>query len=327
MTTTAVETQVPPWVQPFGFELRQYVLDDSTDIMLGDWIVDIGTLRQVGAVDMIDRAVGERAVHIAHFVHQGGVENKAHGFSDDASLTVWRSAEAYVNDLTLYNINILVHTKGNAISVEQVTAERAYEVAENIGMAWNRALPEPMRERQTSAARLDEEGSFSVDDDSIAVNMRRSAGQATQSPRTHNTWDGNHSRKGYDMTRVRVPLSAQLPTAGPVQEATCGRAGRTLITPEQFTRLSARIATEHDMDHQAAERIMDQALVFLGTCAVSTASLSPSATVDIGWHTPFPTPRVTASSAAAWRAASSITSRPTRAAPSATYATVARTGL
>ena len=52
-----------------------------------------------------------------------------------------------------------------------------------------------------------------------------------------------------------------------------------------FTRLSARIVTDHDMDHSAAERIMDQALAFLGKCAVSAEPLSPSATVDIGWHT------------------------------------------
>ena len=86
------------------------------------------------------------------------------------------------------------------------------------------------------------------------------------------------------MTRVRDPLSAQLPTTGPVQEAVCGKAGRSLVDPELFARLSARIVTDHDMDRSTAERIMDQALAFLGACAVSTKPLSPSATVDIGWH-------------------------------------------
>jgi hypothetical protein len=87
------------------------------------------------------------------------------------------------------------------------------------------------------------------------------------------------------MTRVRDPLSAQSPTAGPVQEAIRNRAERSLVDPELFARLSARIATDHKMDHSAAERITDQALAFLGACAVSTVPLSPSATVDIGWHT------------------------------------------
>ena len=87
------------------------------------------------------------------------------------------------------------------------------------------------------------------------------------------------------MTRVRDPLSAQLPTVGPVQEAIHAKAGRSLVAPELFARLSARIVTDHNVDWLAAERIMDQALAYLGTCAVSTAPLSPSTTVDIGWHT------------------------------------------
>jgi hypothetical protein len=68
-------------------------------------------------------------------------------------------------------------------------------------------------------------------------------------------------------------------------EATKFATGRSLVTPEFFARLSARIATEHDVDRSFAERIVDQALAFLGACAVSSAPLSPSATVDIGWHT------------------------------------------
>jgi len=87
------------------------------------------------------------------------------------------------------------------------------------------------------------------------------------------------------MTRLRDPLSARLPMGGLVQEAICGKAGRSLVGPELFARLSARIVIDHDIDRSAAERIMDQALAFLGTCAVSTAPLSPSATVDVGWHT------------------------------------------
>jgi len=91
MTTPAVETDEPPWVQPFGPELRQYVLDDPRGIMPGDWLVDLGTLRQVESVDMIGVAGGSGVVHIVHFVQQDGVENLVRGFSDGASLTVWRS--------------------------------------------------------------------------------------------------------------------------------------------------------------------------------------------------------------------------------------------
>lgn len=63
------------------------------------------------------------------------------------------------------------------------------------------------------------------------------------------------------------------------------RTGRSLIEPNLFARLSTRIATEHDTDTATAERIMDQALAYLGACAVTTAPLSPSKQVDIGWHT------------------------------------------
>jgi len=87
------------------------------------------------------------------------------------------------------------------------------------------------------------------------------------------------------MTRVPDPLSAQVPTPGPVQEAIYAKTGRSLIDPALFARLSARIVIDHGMDYPAAERIMDQALAYLGACAVSTQPLSPSATVDIGWHT------------------------------------------
>ena len=61
--------------------------------------------------------------------------------------------------------------------------------------------------------------------------------------------------------------------------------GRSLIEPRLFGRMSARIATEYNTDAATAEAIMDQALAFLGACAVTTTALSPSKTVDIGWHT------------------------------------------
>lgn len=68
-------------------------------------------------------------------------------------------------------------------------------------------------------------------------------------------------------------------------EATPAATGRSLVDPKLFDRMSARVAIENGTDRATAERIMDQALAFLGTCAVSTAPLSPSETVDIGWHT------------------------------------------
>jgi hypothetical protein len=67
-------------------------------------------------------------------------------------------------------------------------------------------------------------------------------------------------------------------------EAIPATTGRSLVDPKLFDRLSARVAIESGTDRAKADRIMDQALAFLATCAVSTVPLSPSKTVDIGWH-------------------------------------------
>ncbi|WP_433363928.1 glycine-rich domain-containing protein [Streptosporangium sp. CA-115845] len=61
---------------------------------------------------------------------------------------------------------------------------------------------------------------------------------------------------------------------------------RTLITPDLFDRLTARIAVDHPEHAHQADVIMEQALAFLATCAANPgAGLGPSDTVDIGWHT------------------------------------------
>jgi hypothetical protein len=69
-------------------------------------------------------------------------------------------------------------------------------------------------------------------------------------------------------------------------EAPAAMTGRSLVDSKLFERLTARIVTDHDdIDHATAERVMDQALAFLGACANSTMPLSPAKLVDIGWHT------------------------------------------
>jgi hypothetical protein len=62
-------------------------------------------------------------------------------------------------------------------------------------------------------------------------------------------------------------------------------AGRSLISPALFERLANRISTDEQVDRARADRIMDQALAFLGTCATSAEPLTPSDAVDVGWHT------------------------------------------
>ncbi|GAA1386649.1 hypothetical protein GCM10009639_10680 [Kitasatospora putterlickiae] len=61
--------------------------------------------------------------------------------------------------------------------------------------------------------------------------------------------------------------------------------GRTLVDNALFERLVHRVTHDHDMELQLAERVVDQALAFLGACAAGPgAQLSPSHLVDHGWH-------------------------------------------
>lgn len=62
-------------------------------------------------------------------------------------------------------------------------------------------------------------------------------------------------------------------------------AGRSLVSIELFDRLAARIAKTEGLEPTLAARVVDQALAFLGACAVHRGGpLSPSMMVDPGWH-------------------------------------------
>lgn len=64
------------------------------------------------------------------------------------------------------------------------------------------------------------------------------------------------------------------------------KAGRSLIDEALFERLVKRITKDEGISRNFAERIMDQALAFLGACAQNPgAPLAPSTFVDISWHT------------------------------------------
>ncbi|MEV6641653.1 hypothetical protein [Amycolatopsis sp. NPDC051371] len=60
---------------------------------------------------------------------------------------------------------------------------------------------------------------------------------------------------------------------------------RELVDEDLFDRLVDRIVAQESTTREFAERVMEQALAFLYACAGDRDEpLSPSATVDIGWH-------------------------------------------
>ena len=86
------------------------------------------------------------------------------------------------------------------------------------------------------------------------------------------------------ITTTQTPIKppACWPEDGPEQ----AKASRSLVSPELFDRLANRIRLEHpELAAGMAERILEQALAFLGACAVTTEPIGPSELVDIGWHT------------------------------------------
>ncbi|QVQ54174.1 hypothetical protein J4H86_11030 [Spiractinospora alimapuensis] len=61
---------------------------------------------------------------------------------------------------------------------------------------------------------------------------------------------------------------------------------RDLITEELYDRLVRRIVKEENVAPEYAGRVMDQALAFLAACGENPGlGLSPSRSVDVGWHT------------------------------------------
>lgn len=60
-------------------------LADPSDIKPGDWMHDLGTLRQVDTIDTIG------TVHVVHFRYQEGVPHLARGICSGVDVTVWRA--------------------------------------------------------------------------------------------------------------------------------------------------------------------------------------------------------------------------------------------
>jgi hypothetical protein len=77
------------------FDHRQQMLVDPSEIRPGDWLHDLGTLRQVESIDTLGVNGGPGTLYILHFVEQPGVHNRALGLSSSTPthLTIWRKQQ------------------------------------------------------------------------------------------------------------------------------------------------------------------------------------------------------------------------------------------
>lgn len=80
MTMTSIHT----------FDDRHQIIVQPGEIKPGDWLRDLGTLRQVEYVDGLS-VTGSGMLYILHFIDQPGIANFALGISSSTNaLTVWR---------------------------------------------------------------------------------------------------------------------------------------------------------------------------------------------------------------------------------------------
>jgi hypothetical protein len=83
MTATEIET----------FDGWQPLIVYPSEIKPGDWLSDLGTLRQGASVDAVSLQTGPGMIRILHFEPRPGIANTALGFSTQAgAATVWRAA-------------------------------------------------------------------------------------------------------------------------------------------------------------------------------------------------------------------------------------------
>lgn len=83
---------------------------------------------------------------------------------------------------------------------------------------------------------------------------------------------------------MTIDLNGLTTVASAAAPSPTARAGRELVSPALFAKLAARVVTDDGLPLDRAERVVDQALAFLGACAVASERLVPSVQVDPGWH-------------------------------------------
>ena len=72
------------------FDSRCPMIVDSSEIRPGDWLRDLGTLRQVESVEELPSAVGSGRIFVVRFVSAPGVEDLVLSIPGTVTVTIWR---------------------------------------------------------------------------------------------------------------------------------------------------------------------------------------------------------------------------------------------
>jgi hypothetical protein len=75
-----------------AFDNRRQVLVRPDEIRPGDWLRDLGALRQVESVEEAPSAIGSGRISIVHFVSSPGVEDLELSIPGTVTVTIWRPA-------------------------------------------------------------------------------------------------------------------------------------------------------------------------------------------------------------------------------------------
>lgn len=94
MVTTQAAVTDAGWVQPLDGQRHAVLLDDPGQIAAGDWLRDLGTLRQVRVIERLPDVIGSGETLVIRFVSQPGVPDWALGITARTKVTVWRELGA-----------------------------------------------------------------------------------------------------------------------------------------------------------------------------------------------------------------------------------------
>ena len=72
------------------FDSRCPVIVDPSEIRPGDWLRDLGALRQVESVEEVHSAVGSGRAFVICFVSSPGVEDRPLSIPGTVTVTIWR---------------------------------------------------------------------------------------------------------------------------------------------------------------------------------------------------------------------------------------------